>query len=67
MAGFVISSRFAGLKIEDDDSPPTTLQQKNKKQDKTAAQAKILDNAKKTKNQPITSKSQVGLFTKIPS
>lgn len=56
MASLSVSSRFAGLKIEDDDSPPISLQEKSKKVAKSTT--KKSEPEKNTKGQP--TKSQVG-------
>lgn len=54
MAALVVQSRFAGLKIEDDDYPPSGVGQKSKKP-KTAP-VKKTEPPKKPKN---NNKSQV--------
>lgn len=56
MAALVVQSRFAGLKIEDDDYPPSGDGQKSKKAKATTA-VKKAEPPKKNKNTP---KTQVG-------
>lgn len=56
MAAFVVSSRFSGLQIEDDDTPPNSLQQKQKKVVNKNTIKKVEPEIK-TKSQP--TKSQV--------
>lgn len=67
MAAVVVQSRFAGLKIEDDDISPNETQKSKKNKTNTAKKiepAKNIEPAKKTKNTN-NNKSQVGTSFKI--
>lgn len=57
MAALVVQSRFAGLKIEDDDYPPSREDQKVKKTKTTSA--KKVEPPKKPKSNNVTNKPQV--------